>query len=149
MALVMSGLYVSSKIIGDMLEKDIIVKTISSTNSKIFGIIADYLYGEVLVKSTIEKLDIVHKLEVIESYIDNLPHDVEENKTLMMSLNGIHRICDKIHEELDGMKKKIVEHKEKYFYYVRSLDISEDLVQLEMHVKNLDNRFSLFLNIRN
>jgi len=148
MALVVSGLLIGGRIIGDMLEKDLIVRTISATNAKIFGVIADYLYGESLAKSTIERLDIIHKLEVIESYVSELPKDFQMDKSSLVALNGIQQICEKIHEELDSIKCKLEEHKLKYFYYMRSVDISMDLAKVEQHVLNLDKRFQLFLAIR-
>ena len=148
MALVVSGLLIGGRIIGDMLERDLIVRTISATNAKIFGVIADYLYGEGLAKSTIERLDIVHKLEVIESYVAELPKDTVIEKSALLALNGIHQICERIHDELAAIKQKLEDHKQKYFYYMRSVDISVDLAKVEQHVQNLDNRFSLFLSIR-
>jgi len=148
MALVVSGLLIGGRIIGDMLEKDLIVRTISVTNAKIFGVIADYLYGETLAKDTIERLDIVHKLEVIENYVGELPTDKHEDKSVLVALNGIQKICERIHEELAGIKQKLEDHKQKYFYYLRSVDISGDLARVEQHVANLDNRFQLFLAVR-
>lgn len=148
MALVVSSIYLGGKIIGDMLERDLVVRTISATNAKIFGIIADYLYGEALVKSTLERLDIVHKLEVIESYISRLDNSDDNDKCAVIALNGIHEICQKIHTELDNIRKRLEEHRQKYFYYIRSVDISGDLSNLEIHVNNLDNRFRLFLSVR-
>ena len=148
MALVVSGLLIGGRIIGDMLEKDLIVRTIGVTNAKIFGVIADYLYGETLAKSTIEKLDIIHKLEVIENYVKELPTIGEDERSSLIALNGIHQICERIHEELDGIKNKLEDHKQKYFYYIRSVDISTDLAKVEQHMANLDNRFQLFLAIR-
>lgn len=151
MALVVSGLLIGGRIIGDMLERDLAVRTISATNAKIFGVIADYLYGEVLAKSTIDRLDIVHKLEVIETYISELPTETSTNttdKSTLVSLNGIHQICERIHEELANIKTKLEDHKQKYFYYMRSVDISMDLVRVEQHMTNLDNRFQMFLAIR-
>ena len=148
MALVVSGVLIGGRIIGDMLERDLIVRTISATNAKIFGVIADYLYGESLAKATIERLDIVHKLEVIENYVSELPKEKQEDKSALVALNGIHQICERIHEELANIKQKLEDHKQKYFYYMRSVDISTDLANVEQHVNNLDNRFRLFLAIR-
>jgi hypothetical protein len=47
------------------------------------------------------------------------------------------------------MLKKIKAHTQKYFYYVRSFDVSADLVNIETHVYNLDHRFKMFLGLMN
>jgi hypothetical protein len=148
MSIMVSGIYVGGRIITDLLEKDLIVRSISATNTKICGILAEYFYGEELFKISLEKLDIRHKLEVIESCIHNLPHDDSENKTSLIALHGIDEMSMKIHEELDKIKKKLEDHKLKWFYWARTVDISYDLMNLEGHVKNLDQRFDLFIKIR-
>jgi hypothetical protein len=45
------------------------------------------------------------------------------------------------------MLKKIKAHSQKYFYYLRSFDVSSDLANIEMHVYNLDHRFKMFLGL--
>ena len=105
--------------------------------------------GEGYIKSRIEKLDILYKLEVIESYILEISDAVHERPSIHKALVGIHEMCVKLHNELDDMLKKIKAHAQKYFYYVRSFDVSADLVNIETHVYNLDHRFKMFLGLMN
>jgi hypothetical protein len=105
--------------------------------------------GETYIKSKIEKLDIIYKLEVIESYISELPETVHEKTSIHKALTGIHDMCTKLHNELDAILKKIKTHNEKYFYYLRTFDISSDLLNLETHVYNLNHRFKMFLGLMN
>lgn len=148
MSIVVSGIYVGGRIITELLERDLIIRSITATNTKICGILSEYFYGEELFKMSLEKLDIQHKLEVIESFIHSLPKTDTETSTVLIALHGIEDISVRIHDELDKIKKKIQDHKQKYFYWLRTVDITYDLMNLEGHVQNLDRRFDLFIKIR-
>jgi hypothetical protein len=77
-----------------------------------------------------------------------LPNNGAETPTVLIALHGIEDISLRIHDELDKIKKKIQDHKLKYFYWLRTVDINYDLLNLEGHVQNLDRRFDLFIKIR-
>ena len=109
-SLVVTGLITGGSIIGTLLTRDITVRAISNTNSSIINMLSENLWGENLLKSTVDKLDILYKLEVIESYLLELPDEINENKTIQKSLDGIHDMCQKIHVELTNIKQKISDH---------------------------------------
>jgi hypothetical protein len=134
-------------IVASLLQRDAVLRSIGATNSKIYEVLSEYMYGETYIKSKIEKLDIIYKLEVIESYISELPETVHEKTSIHKALTGIHDMCTKLHNELDAILKKIKTHNEKYFYYLRTFDISSDLLNLETHVYNLNHRFKMFLGL--
>ena len=46
--------------------------------------LSENLWGENLLKSTVDKLDILYKLEVIESYLLELPDEINENNKAIM-----------------------------------------------------------------
>jgi hypothetical protein len=130
-----------------LLQRDAVLRSIGATNSKLYEVLSDYMCGEVYIKSKIEKLDITYKLEVIESYISEVSDAAHERPSIHKALTGIHEMCEKLHNELDEMLKKIKAHSQKYFYYLRSFDVSSDLANIEMHVYNLDHRFKMFLGL--
>ena len=130
-----------------LLQRDAVLRSIGATNSKLYEVLSDYMCGEVYNKSKIEKLDITYKLEVIESYISEVSDTAHERPSIHKALTGIHEMCEKLHNELDEMLKKIKAHSQKYFYYLRSFDVSSDLANIEMHVYNLDHRFKMFLGL--
>jgi hypothetical protein len=130
-----------------LLQRDAVLRSIGATNSKLYEVLSDYMCGEVYIKSKIEKLDITYKLEVIESYISEVSDAAHERPSIHKALTGIHEMCDNLHNELDEMLKKIKAHKQKYFYYLRSFDVSSDLANIETHVHNLDHRFKMFLGL--
>lgn len=134
-------------IVASLLQRDAVLRSIGATNSKIYEVLSEYMCGETYIKSKIEKLDIIYKLEVIESYISELPETVHEKTSIHKALTGIHDMCTKLHNELDAILKKIKTHNEKYFYYLRTFDISSDLLNLETHVYNLNHRFKMFLGL--
>ena len=119
MSIVVSGIYVGGRIITELLERDLIIRSITATNTKICGILSEYFYGEELFRLSLERLDIRHKLEVIESFIHSLPNNDTESNTVLISLHGIEDIAFKIHDELDKIKQKIEDHKLKYFYWLK------------------------------
>ena len=130
-----------------LLQRDAVLRSIGATNSKLYEVLSDYMCGEVYIKSKIEKLDITYKLEVIESYISEVSDAAHERPSIHKALTGIHEMCEKLHNELDEMLKKIKAHSQKYFYYLRSFDVSSDLANIETHVHNLDHRFKMFLGL--
>ena len=130
-----------------LLQRDAVLRSSGATNSKLYEVLSDYMCGEVYIKSKIEKLDITYKLEVIESYISEVSDTAHERPSIHKALTGIHEMCEKLHNELDEMLKKIKAHSQKYFYYLRSFDVSSDLANIEMHVYNLDHRFKMFLGL--
>ena len=130
-----------------LLQRDAVLRSIGATNSKLYEVLSDYMCGEVYIKSKIEKLDITYKLEVIESYISEVSDTAHERPSIHKALTGIHEMCEKLHNELDEMLKKIKAHSQKYFYYLRSFDVSSDLANIETHVYNLDHRFKMFLGL--
>jgi hypothetical protein len=130
-----------------LLQRDAVLRSIGATNSKLYEVLSDYMCGEVYIKSKIEKLDITYKLEVIESYISEVSDAAHERPSIHKALTGIHEMCEKLHNELDEMLKKIKAHSQKYFYYLRSFDVSSDLANIEIHVHNLDHRFKMFLGL--
>ena len=136
-------------VVASLLQRDAVLRSVGATNAKIYEILSEYMCGETYIKSKIEKLDIIYKLEVIESYISEIPETVHEKASIHKALTGIHDMCTKLHNELDAILKKIKTHNEKYFYYLRTFDISSDLLNLETHVYNLNHRFKMFLGLMN
>jgi hypothetical protein len=144
----MSSIYIGGKIIAEILEKDLILKSTSLTTGKIMNLLANFIYGgEKNIEDLISKLDIKHKLEVIESYLSNLSEN-NYTKTTIIAMHGVSEMITQIHTNLDNIQNKIIEHKKRYFYWLYSANVYDDLQNLEQSVKNLDNRFSLFMKIK-
>ena len=139
--------YKMALVVASLLQRDAVLRSIGATNSKIYEIMSEYMCGEMYIKSKIEKLDIVYKLEVIESYISEIPETAHNRTSIHKALTGIHDMCTKLHNELDEILKKIKMHNQKYFYYLRTFDITTDLFNIETHVYNLDHRFKMFLGL--
>ena len=75
-----------------LLQRDAVLRSIGATNSKLYEVLSDYMCSEGYIKSRIEKLDIVYKLEVIESYISEIPDVVHERPSIHKALVGIHEM---------------------------------------------------------
>lgn len=132
-----------------LLGKDLVTKAISNTSNNIFSemetIMAD---GDFVFKSLLENLDINSKLEIINSFVNDIEPKIH-NETIKMTLKYLHDILEKIKLEIENIRKEIDEHKQKYFYYLRTPSYKDTLKKLSLHVKILDERFNLLIKLIN
>jgi len=158
-----SNLYMGGKIVAGFLERDLILKSTSMTTGKIINLLSGFIYGgEKHVEDTIMRLDIRHKLEVIESYLKTMPDKIsrskrrhssnamliQDNNTLLIAMQGVSEMIDRIHVCLDNIQRKIIEHNDKYVSWLYGANVMGELSNLERCVHNLDNRFKLFMAIK-
>ena len=126
-----------------LLGKDLVAKAISNTSNNIFSemetIMSD---GDFVFKSLLENLDINSKLDIINSFVNDIESDIH-NETIKMTLKYLHDILEKIKLEIENIRSEIDEHKQKYFYYLRTPCYKDTLKKLSLHVKILDERFNL------
>ena len=100
-------------------------------------------------KNTLEKIDLNTKLNVIENFMNMIPKNYENIKCVSTSLNSLHEIVVKIHDELAKINNIIEEHKTKYFYYWRTPYYNIELQNIIIYKKILDDRFDILLKIIN
>ena len=138
---------VTSSLIG----REVFVQTISKTTKNIYSNINEVLSDEDFeFKKVLEKLDIKIKLDIIHSFIDNYINsnqEVENNKTLNITVNHIVTILKKIENEIILINDEIKSHKQKWFYRIRPNNIKSLIDNLTLHLNLLDERFDLLLKI--
>ena len=131
---------IGSLFLSELIGKEIISDTYHGINSTLSQIESFDIRH---VNNCLEKLDILKKIEIINSIFEN--YQCEGNKTKIMSLNNLHEIADKIKMELEEIKKDLEYSKTIYFSYLRSQPYFEKLKKLNLHCDILDQRLKLFL----
>ena len=101
------------------------------------------------VKNTIEKIDLHTKLNVIENFMNIIPKEYENIKCVSTSLNSLHEIVIKLHDELGKINNIIEEHKLKYFSYWRTPVYQKELDNIVKYKSILDDRFETLLKLIN
>lgn len=132
----------SSFFISELISKEVILETYHGINSSLSTIKSFNLENVNLV---LERLDISKKIEIVNSLFDER-EDVLD-KTIVLALNNLHEISEKIEKELEEIKKDIEFSKSLYFSYLRSKPYFEKLKKLECHSSILNSRMDLFLRL--
>ena len=119
-----------------------ITETYKSINSSIYNIQS---FDIELVNQILEELDILKKIEIVNSLFENL--ETLHDKTKVMALNNLHDIAEKIQQELKDIHKDIEYTKTIYLAYFRSKPYFEKLKKLKNHSRILDQRLDLVLKL--
>ena len=131
-----------SLFISELIGKEIISDTYKSINTSISNIQS---CNESIINSMLEELDIIKKIEIVNSLFGEI--EGIDNKTKILALNNLHEIADKIKEELEEIQKDIKYCQTLYFVSWRSKPYLTKLKNLSKHSKILDNRLDLVLKL--
>lgn len=112
---------------------------------------SDFLINgsHVHVSDTLEELDIINKVKIIESFIIELTENnkYKFKKSIKLALDSVHDIIDKINIELLDIKKECEYHETRYFHYWRYPNCNQLLTNLKKHISILDHRVDLLKEI--
>ena len=128
----------------------IITQTVNASINTTYGLLSYLTYGTTTnetikhIKRRIEILDIVVKLKLAENII-NIP---VEKKTLVQTTleTDINDIIQNINILLNQINTKISEHALKWFNSYRTLQVNDDLEELETKCTLLDKRLKLIID---
>ena len=136
------ALPIGSLFISELIGKEVILETYHGINSSLSSIQSFNLENVNLV---LERLDIAKKIEIVNSLFEDRGNVLD--KTIILALNNLHEIAEKIEKELVEIKKDIEYTKSIYFSFFRSKPYFEKLKKLENHSHILDSRLDLFLRL--
>ena len=132
----------------------------SDTSKKIFVKIFDIVHEKNYhVKEIIDSLDLIPKVEIVESVVRDLNEDIKfyantRNHTIQLALNQLMMIVDNIHTDLNKIKEGIEYHKTLWFNRFRTpayLELIENIKKdkniLDSRLENLALVNSLFRKI--
>lgn len=96
------------------------------------------------INQRIEMLDIPNKLEVIKTM---MTHDGKSDVQLALE-HGVDDIIKKINIIMEQIEKEIKYHNSKWFSGYRSINLDDQIKELEILAKIIDSRISHLLQIK-
>ena len=142
-----------STLIGTIIGREILVKTISDTSDQAYDSIKSFISSnDFYIKKILEELDIHVKIETINTLMNELEKNNSESnstnmKTSHQCLHNLHDIIDKINNVLKKIDEEIKLHKQKWFHTWRKPNYYEELKTLITYNIILDQRLDLFIKI--
>jgi hypothetical protein len=97
------------------------------------------------VKDIIDSLDLIPKVEIVESVVRDLNEDLKichrtPNHTVQLALNQLMNIVDNIHNDLKKIKEGIEYHKTLWFHSFRTPAYLELIEKIKSDKNILDSR---------
>lgn len=136
-------LFVNNSIVNGLVEKEIIIEAVNAIDKQIKHLLK---LDCDLTKTKLEELDLEVKIEIIQSYINNL--DNTQDETLQICLKNIKQIIDKISIELSNIKMIKEEHKNKWFSNYRVPDYLLNFNNLQKYTNIFNQRIDLLFKIK-
>ena len=98
------------------------------------------------VVDIINEKDIEATLQVMEELFNDVVSR-KNSKAVKLALKNLEQTLKSVHNLLDQINNKTIEHGKKYFSSWRSLDISKEIVELGKKFNLLEKRFKLLHEI--
>lgn len=92
----------------------------------------------------LEMLDIELKLKLVDSWVNS--HNIEQiksNQSLELIYNGLTDVCKNLSKNIADINEKISYHQTKWFQSWRTIDLDQEIKQLEKNIRLLDSRIKL------
>ena len=132
--------------------REVMSQTLTNSTKSILSSVTSILDDEdFYFKKILIDYDLISKVNIISSYISNITLNKElfENETIKLSIKNVNDILEIIENEIKIIKKKIEEHRELWLHRFRTPEYKKLLIELERHIKILDQRFELLIKIKN
>ena len=146
MSLVLST-YIASRTLYNILSPEILLKSITSlTGSVLKGIYnlisvtKDTELQEIILSS-----DIIHDITVIKFFIEDI--NKPDNKTVIECINNINETLKQLENTINTITNKFELHKNLWFSYFRSYDITCEKDTLKFLSNQLKHRFNILIQI--
>jgi hypothetical protein len=135
----------ATTIVTALVGKEILSQSVHNSTLGIFNGL-NSMISDVDIKKIIKNLDIETKLNIINSFIKSMK-DINLSEHIIISINSINEIIKEIETEINDINKEIIEHKSKWFYYLRKTNNLENINKLKTSVKILDYRFDILMKL--
>ena len=119
------------------------IQSIAETSSHIIHMIENCFVLDD-IKSFLQKEDIKTKIEFMDSFIKGIKGK-KKVKCISIILNKINENISAIHKILTQLKKKIEDHKQKYFYNYRNLCANEEKKNIVLESTLMMQRFEMMV----
>ena len=135
----------ATTIVTALVGKEILSQSVHNSTLGVFNGL-NSMISDVDIKKIIKNLDIETKLNIINSFIKSMK-DINLSEHIIISINSINEIIKEIEKEINDINKEIIEHKSKWFYYLRKTNNLENINKLKKSLKILDSRFDILMKL--
>ena len=142
------GLQLGSAAMSALLGRQILSQAITDASASIYSSVGEVFHHTGSIDKVLCELDINNKVKTIELLCNQLPKGIKENSdecAINFCLENLHDMVIRIREDLKQIKSKIDYHNSKWFVSWRSLDARQELSNLRLHTKLLEERYDLFV----
>ena len=132
--------------------REVMSQTITTSTKSILGGVTSILKDEDFIfKKILRDYDLTSKVEVINSYINEVTLDEHlfEKESIKLAIKNLINILQKISGEIKLIEEHIKEHKKLWFHRFRTPEYKSLLINLETHIRILIERFDLLIKIKN
>ena len=140
---------IESFLITNLIGKELIGQAIHDSTKSIYGNLTDVMNNEFTFKELLESIDIVSKIDIVNSFMSVLDSKKNISDVLHKALNYLHEITEKINKEIVEIKKDIELHKTLWFHNFRTPIYKTKIENLIKHTKILDTRLDLIIKLIN
>lgn len=130
--------------------REVVTQTISGSTKNILSGVNSIMEDEDFAfKKLLEDCDLKSRVDIINTYLGEINENNFTSDSIKMALKYLSDILKKIETEIQTIEIKIKEHKELWFHRFRTPEYKTMLQNLVTHIKILDERFNLFIKIKN
>lgn len=146
MSLILSS-YLVSRTLYSILSPEILFKSITILSASILKGIYNLISitKDTELQDIILSTDIIHDITVIKSFIEDI--DKTDNKTIIECINNINETLKQLENTINTITDKFNLHKNLWFSYFRSYDITSDKHNLKFLSNQLKHRFNILIKI--
>ena len=146
MSLILSS-YLVSRTLYSILSPEILFKSITILSASILKGIYNLISitKDTELQDIILSTDIIHDITVIKSFIEDI--DKTDNKTIIECINNINETLKQLENTINTITNKFELHKNLWFSYFRSYDITSEKQNLKFLSNQLKHRFNILIKI--
>lgn len=142
----MAALFLGRSVVTTLLGQHLISKAITETSNSVYANLSSIFSYSKNIDRLLMELDVNQRIKTMECISTEIcDKNIVSKKSIQNSLEGIHLMILEIKNDLDKIKKKISDHKLKYFSSWRTLDIEKESIDLKSHVNLLNERYDLLV----
>lgn len=143
----------TTAIVMNKIGSEFILRSMTNTSASIISLISYISFSDNQyishIKHDIKELDIESKLSILSTLVNEQMNNHNHPDSVNKSLMSVNNVLKKIHNELDLINKKIIRHKEKYFYSWRTINATKYVHNLTYHCCILQQRYKILIDLLN
>ena len=146
MSMILSS-YLATRALYNILSPEILLKSITVLSTSILKGVYNLISitKDTELQEIILSTDIIHDITVIKSFIEDI--NKTDNKTVIECINNINETLKQLENTINTITNKFELHKNLWFSYFRSYDITSEKQNLKFLSNQLKHRFNILIKI--